>query len=141
MTMKIRWIIGAATIAANLGCSGAWAWDQDPAAQYFERKDTIVSGAGDAKNVNTATHIIDPWPRYIGNRRIPMNGERAAGAVERYRTNRPWATPCPITPTFDIQTSQRILTQTVTGCANTDRPAPGAAPAAAPAGTGVVIGP
>ena len=89
--MKIRWIIGAATIAASLACSGAWAWDQDPAAQYFERKDTIVSGAGDARNVNAATHIIDPWPRYVGNRRIPGNGQRMTGAVERYRTNTPWA--------------------------------------------------
>ena len=74
--MKIRCIIGSATFAATLACSGAWAWDQDPAAQYFERKDTIVSGAGDARNVNAATHIIDPWPRYVGNRRIPANGER-----------------------------------------------------------------
>ena len=46
--MKIRCIIGSAAFAATLACSGAWAWDQDPAAQYFERKDTIVSGAGDA---------------------------------------------------------------------------------------------
>src|SRR6478736_2481705 len=83
--MKIRCIIGSAAFAASLTCSGAWAWDQDPAAQYFERKDTIVSGAGDAKDVNAATHIIDPWPRYVGNRRIPGNGERMAGAVERYR--------------------------------------------------------
>jgi hypothetical protein len=138
--MKIRCIIGWATFAASLTCSGAWAWDQDPAAQYFERKDTIVSGAGDARDVNAATHIIDPWPRYVGNRRIPANGERMTGAVERYRTNRPWATPCPITPTFDIQTSLRILAPSVTGCANVDRPAPAAAPAAAPAGTGGVLG-
>ena len=102
--MKIRCIIGWATFAASLACSGAWAWDQDPAAQYFERKDTIVSGAGDARDVNAATHIIDPWPRYVGNRRIPGNGQRMTGAVERYRTNTPWPTPCPITPTFDIQT-------------------------------------
>ena len=109
--MKIRWIIGAATIAASLACSGAWAWDQDPAAQYFERKDTIVSGAGDARNVNAATHIIDPWPRYVGNRRIPGNGQRMTGAVERYRTNTPWDTPCPITPVFDVQT-RGIVAQT-----------------------------
>ena len=74
--MKIRCIIGSAAFAASLACSGAWAWDQDPAAQYFERKDTIVSGAGDARDVNAATHIIDPWPRYVGNRRIPANGDR-----------------------------------------------------------------
>jgi hypothetical protein len=134
--MKIRSIIGWATFAVSLACSGAWAWDQDPAAQYFERKDTIVSGAGDAKNVNAATHIIDPWPRYVGNRRIPMNGERAARAVERYRTNTPWLTPCPITPIFEIQT-QGIFAQAQRGCANAGTAATGAAPA----GTGVGIGP
>ena len=83
--MKIRCIFGVAAFAASLACSGASAWDQDPAAQYFERKDTIVSGAGDARNVNAATHIIDPWPRYVGNRRIPANGDRMSRAIERYR--------------------------------------------------------
>ena len=84
--MKIRCIIGSAAFAASLTCSGAWAWDQDPAAQYFARKDTIVSGAGDARNVNAATHIIDPWPRHVANRRIPGNGERIARAMERYKS-------------------------------------------------------
>ena len=60
------------------------------------------------------------------------------GAVERYRTNTPWPTPCPITPTFDIQTGG-ILAQAARGCANSG---PGtAATGAAPAGTGVGIGP
>jgi hypothetical protein len=132
MTMKIRCIIGSAAFAASLTYSNAWAWDQDPAAQYLERKDTIVSGAGDARDVNAATHIIDPWPRYVGNRRIPGNGERMAGAVERYRTNRPWLTPCAIMPTLDIQVTG-ILGQT-RGCVSSSQ-------GAAPAGTGVVIGP
>ena len=117
--MKIKCIISLAVFAATLACSEAWAWDQDPAAQYFERKDTIVSGAGDARNVNAATHIIDPWPRYVGNRRIPANGQRMVGAVERYRTNTPWATPCPITPTFDVQTPG-LFTRTI-GCANSSQ--------------------
>jgi hypothetical protein len=113
--MKIRRIIGSAAFAASLTCSGAWAWDQDPAAQYFERKDTIVSGAGDARDVNAATHIIDPWPRYVGDRRIPGNGQRMTGAVERYRTNTPWATPCAISPTYDIQTGG-IRSDAARGC-------------------------
>jgi hypothetical protein len=117
MTVKIRYIIGSATIVASLTCSVAWAWDQDPAAQYFERRDTIVSGAGDARDVNAATHIIDPWPRYVGNRRIPANGQRMTGAIERYQTNQPWLTPCPITPTFDVQLTG-ILGQVSRGCAN-----------------------
>ena len=114
--MKIRCIIGWAAFAATLAGSGAWAWDQDPAAQYFERKDTIVSGAGDARDVNAATQIIDPWPPYVGNRHIPGNGQRMTGAVERYRTNTPWLTPCPIAPTFDIQ-FEGIYGQIGRGCA------------------------
>ena len=98
--MKIRCIIGSAAFAASLACSGAWAWDQDPAAQYFERKDTIVSGAGDARDVNAATHIIDPWPRYVGNRRIPANGDRMSRAVERYRQGSYRQPAPPISPIF-----------------------------------------
>src|SRR5262245_1983432 len=137
MTMKFRSIIGWATFAVSLACSNAWAWDQDPAAQYFERKDTIVSGAGDARNVNAATHIIDPWPRYVGNRRIPGNGERMTGAVERYRTNTPWLTPCPPVPTYDIQTGG-IRSDASRGCA-LNRGAVGGAPGGfggAPGGLG-----
>ena len=79
----------------SLTGSGALAWDQDPVAIYFQRSDTITSGAGDAKAVNAATHVIDPWPRYVGNRRIPANGDRMSRAVERYRQGsyRPPAPP------------------------------------------------
>ena len=70
---------------AVLIASAALAWDQDPFAQYAHRSDKITLSAGNASAVNTATHVIDPWPPYVGNRRIPGNGERMAGAVERYR--------------------------------------------------------
>ena len=83
--MKIRCIIALAAFAAGLSGSGASAWDQDPFAMYIQRSDTVTLGAGNARDVNTATHVIDPWPRYVGNRRIPGNGERMSGAVERYR--------------------------------------------------------
>lgn len=59
-------------------------WDE-PFEQYFARKNGVTLGAGNAKSVNSATHIIDPWPRYVGNARIPANGQRMSGAVERYR--------------------------------------------------------
>jgi hypothetical protein len=29
--------------------------------------------------------VIDPWPPGVGDRRIPANGERMVGAVERYQ--------------------------------------------------------
>lgn len=59
-------------------------WD-DPSEQYLQRTDTITIGAGDAKEVNAATHMIDPWPRNVRNKRIPASGERMVGAVERHR--------------------------------------------------------
>ena len=42
--------------------------------------------------MNAATHIIDPWPPYVGNRQIPMSGERAAKVIsECYYQRRPRA--------------------------------------------------
>jgi hypothetical protein len=81
---------------------GAQAWDQDPFSQYLQRSNKITLSAGNAQAVNTATHVIDPWPRYVGNRRIPGNGERMVSAIERYRNvykiplaPRPIFTPAP----------------------------------------------
>jgi hypothetical protein len=77
----------------------------DFAAPYLQRSDTIFPGEGDAKSVNSAIHVIDPWPRHSANRHIPANGERMSGAVERYRDVRklPQA-PQPIAP-VNIETS------------------------------------
>lgn len=93
-------------IAVSL-CGGAQAggFEYDFAAPYLQRTDKIFAGAGDAKDVNAATHMVDPWPRYVGNRRIPANGERMVGAITRYRdtTKLPLAPP-PIVP-IGISTS------------------------------------
>src|SRR5215475_15275713 len=55
------------------------------AQQYTQRVDKVTLSAGNAKEVNTRIHEVDPWPRYVTNTRIPANGERMARAVERYR--------------------------------------------------------
>jgi hypothetical protein len=84
--MRTRHIIAfVVLVGGSFAGSGALAWDQDPFAIYFQRSDKITLGAGNAKEVNAATHVIDPWPRYVGNRRIPGNGDRLSRAVERYR--------------------------------------------------------
>jgi hypothetical protein len=57
----------------------------DSVQEYTQRSDTITLSAGNAQDVNTRVQEIDPWPRYVGNKRIAANGERMAGAVERYR--------------------------------------------------------
>src|SRR6266581_7441105 len=84
--MRTRHIVAfVVLVGGSLASSAALAWDQDPFQMYFQRSDKITLWEGDAKAVNAATHVIDPWPRYVGNRRIPVNGDRLSRAVERYR--------------------------------------------------------
>jgi hypothetical protein len=53
--------------------------------QYRQRIEGVTTGGGDAKAVNAAAHVIDPWPRNAGDLRIPGNGARLVGAIERYK--------------------------------------------------------
>src|SRR5439155_25546505 len=82
----------AAPLAAALG--GCWSGIyENPAAQYVARSDTVTLSAGNAKDVNAATHVIDPWPRNVKDRRISGNGERMVGAVQRYQRPQAGRTP------------------------------------------------
>ena len=67
----------AAVLAALSGC-----------AEYFDRRDTIALGAGDAIATDKVTQMVDPWPRASADRNIGFNGAKMESAVERYRTNR-----------------------------------------------------
>jgi hypothetical protein len=97
--MRTRHIIALAVlVSGSFAGSAALAWDQEPFAMYFQRSDKITLGAGDAKAVNAATHVIDPWPHYVGNRRIPGNGDRLSRAVERYRLGSYRQPASPISP-------------------------------------------
>jgi hypothetical protein len=82
--MKTTRIIAIAVLLGSLASSSASAWDQDPFAMYLQRSYSVTLGAGNAKAVNAATHVIDPWPRYVGNRNIPVSGDRLSRAVTRY---------------------------------------------------------
>ena len=52
---------------------------------YYDRRETIALGADDHIASNMVEQMIDPWPRYVGNKNIPGNGERMQAAVDRYR--------------------------------------------------------
>src|SRR5262249_17677166 len=83
MSNLIR-IAAIVSLAASVG--GCWgAVSENPAAQYLRRTDTITTSAGNAKEVNAATNVIDPWPPGVGDPRIRANGDRMVGAMERYR--------------------------------------------------------
>jgi hypothetical protein len=69
----------ATALAASLaGCSDL----------YFDRRETIALGAGDAIAANIAEQTVDPWPPHSGNVAIATNGAKIQSAVERYRTNK-----------------------------------------------------
>jgi hypothetical protein len=111
--------ISAALLFVCLGtAAGAGELYYDFSGPYLRRQDGITRGPGNAKAVNTVTHMIDPWPRYVGNRRIPGDGSRMVGAVERYRNPGKG-----LLPTLEHPTSIK----TGTGGAASPTPSPAAA--------------
>jgi hypothetical protein len=102
--MNSRYVLASLVLTGGLLTgTAAMAWDQYPFDEYIQRSDKVFLGAGDDQDANTATHVIDPWPRYAGDRRIPGNGERMSGAVERYRKSKEG--PKPIEPLLDVDSA------------------------------------
>jgi len=51
------------------------------------RQDFIDPSLGDAVAANKAIHTADPWPRDSFDTRLPSDGQRAAGGLQRYRAS------------------------------------------------------
>jgi hypothetical protein len=65
---------------------------------YFDRRETIALGAGDAVAANQVEQMVDPWPPYSSNKNLTFNGERMQRAVECYRIDK-------VTPPVDLDPS------------------------------------
>ena len=63
--------------------------------RYFQRSDSITLSAGDAKQANAVTHTINPWPSYVGDRRIVAGAAKTGGAIARYRSGTQPRDPLP----------------------------------------------
>ena len=100
MQPRTRAIVSAALIATGLGAALSGCSDI-----YFDRRDAVSPSAGDAVASNKVTQMIDPWPRYVGNRNIAFNGERMQSAAERYRRHEVIQ---PIPESTNNQDSQRV---------------------------------
>ena len=81
-------VLGVLPVGA---CSGLYG--DDELARYVQRSDKVTLSAGDAKSVNAMTHVLDPWPPGVNDRRIPANGDRMVRAIERYRRGPAQAVP------------------------------------------------
>jgi hypothetical protein len=100
----------AIVLAGGAVRAGDYDWE-DIFAPYRQRIDTATTSSGNAQNVNAATHMITPWPPYVHSRRIPGDGSRMVGAVERYRgprfpANPPAQLQSPAMPTPDTRGNQ-----------------------------------
>jgi hypothetical protein len=88
-----RFIISVALAGAACAPLGAYAQAiDDPFSDYLERSDTISLGAGNAPETNATVQTITPWPPYVGDTRIRIDGRRAVDAVEQmHRVPNPFA--------------------------------------------------
>ncbi|WFU22275.1 hypothetical protein QA649_29885 [Bradyrhizobium sp. CB1717] len=88
--MTCTTLLAVFTLGACNGLAG-----NDEMDRYFQRSDTLTLSAGDAKQVNAATHTINPWPRGVGDRRIVVDAGKTTGAIRRYRSGNQPRDPLP----------------------------------------------
>jgi hypothetical protein len=89
---------------------------------YFDRRDPVALGAGDAIAANEAMQTIDPWPPYSGNTNIAANGQRMQAAAERYRTDKvvpPVDPMAPSAPVIAAQSNSQTQASTANGPSGT----------------------
>jgi hypothetical protein len=55
---------------------------------YYDRRETIALGAGNAVAANEVEQMVDPWPPYSNNKNLTFNGERMQRAIECYRVDK-----------------------------------------------------
>lgn len=94
-------LAAAMAALAMLATSGPAQSDaqRDWRAPYRQRIEGVTVGAGNAAALNSAAMMVDPWPPQVRNRRIPANGARMVGAIERYKdVRRLLETPPTLTP-------------------------------------------
>jgi hypothetical protein len=83
--MKIGGLIALAVAVASCNAWAGEGFFDDFISPYLQRAEGVTLGAGDAKQVNAAAEIINPWPGHVRDRRIPANGQRMVGAIQRYQ--------------------------------------------------------
>lgn len=102
---------------------------------YFDRRDTIVLGGGDAVAADQVMQMNDPWPPQSGNTAIATNGQRMQSGIERYRTN---VVTQPVDPMQLQVANQAPPTAQTNSSSNNPPPVPSIAPGTTTTTTTVV---
>ena len=77
---------------------------------YYDRRETVGSGSGDAIETNKVAQMIDPWSRASANNQIASNGQLMQSAQDRYNRGKV------ITPVLPTQASKDYQTGAAAGC-------------------------
>jgi hypothetical protein len=81
---------------------------------YYDRRETVALGADDHIASNMVAQMIDPWPRYVGNKNLAFDGQRMQSAADRYRRD------CVIPPypigTTVLGVQQQAVQASAAGC-------------------------
>jgi hypothetical protein len=75
---------------------------------YFDRRETIAPGAGNAVAANQVEQMVDPWPAHANDKNLTFNGERMQRAVECYRIDK-------VTQPVDLDPSSDAALPAATG--------------------------
>jgi hypothetical protein len=94
---------------------------------YYDRRDSISLGAGDAIAINKAVQTVDPWSRASTNTRLAFDGQRMQTAIERHRLGK---TLPPVNVTTSSAALQQVQQQAAAAASATGQ-AVSATPAAA----------
>jgi hypothetical protein len=92
---------------------------------YFDRRQTIALGAGDAIATNKVTQMVDPWPAASANNNIAFNGQLMQSAQDRYNRGKVITPVLPTSASKDYQSMQSSAasSQSATGQSTSATPA------------------
>jgi hypothetical protein len=77
------------------------------AEMYYDRRETIGAGSGDAVATNKVAQMRDPWPRASANNNIAFNGQLMQSAQDRYNRGKVYTPVLPTTTSKDYQMIQQ----------------------------------
>jgi len=105
---------------------------------YFDRRETIAFGGGNAVDADTIMQTNDPWPPHSGNTQLAANGQRMQSAIERYRTN---VVTQPVDPMLLQTTNELPPTSQTSSPSNSPLPTPSIAAGTTTTTTTIVSAP
>ena len=103
------------------------------AEMYYDRRETVGSGSGDAIATNKVAQMRDPWPRASANNNIAFNGQLMQSAQDRYNRGKVYTPVLPTGTSKDYQMIQQQAAQSQSATTQSTTATP-AAPVKGPNG-------